>query len=49
MAYDVYLKDCLLPVTPEKIQIKINSQNKTINLINEGETQPFEKAGINRN
>ncbi len=46
MAYDVYLKDCLLPVTPEKIQIKINSQNKTINLINEGEINLLKRPGI---
>ena len=46
MAYDVYLKDCLLPVTPEKIQIKINSQNKTINLINEGEINHVKRPGI---
>ncbi len=46
MAYDVYLKDCLLPVTPEKIQIKINSQNKTINLINEGEINLLKRPGL---
>lgn len=44
--YDVYLKDCLLPVTPEKIQIKINSKNKTVTLINEGEINILKKAGL---
>ena len=44
--YDVYLKDCLLPVTPEKIQITINNANKTVNLINEGEINVLKKAGL---
>lgn len=44
--YDVYLKDCLLPVTPEKIQIKINNANKTVTLINEGEINILKKAGL---
>lgn len=45
-AYDVYLSNCLLPVTPEKIQITINNQNKTVNLINEGEINILKKAGL---
>jgi len=44
--YDVYLKNCLLPVTPEKIQIKINNNNKTVNLINEGEINILKQAGL---
>lgn len=44
--YDVYLKNCLLPVTPDKIQIKINNNNKTVNLINEGEINILKKAGL---
>lgn len=44
--YDVYLSKCLLPVTPEKIQIKINNGNKTVNLINEGEVNILKKAGL---
>lgn len=35
--YDFYLKKCLLPIAPEKLQIKINNANKTVTLINEGE------------
>ncbi len=35
--YDFYLKNCLLPVAPEKLQININNANKTLTLINEGE------------
>lgn len=37
MAYMFYLKKCLLPVTPEKVTTTINGNNKTVNLINEGE------------
>jgi len=44
--YDVYLKNCLLPVTPDKIQIKINNNNKTINLINDGEINILKKSGL---
>lgn len=44
--YDVYLKNCLLPVTPDKIQIKINNNNKTVNLINDGEINILKKAGL---
>lgn len=44
--YDVYLKNCLLPVTPEKIQITIQNSNKTIKLINEGEINLLKKAGL---
>lgn len=44
--YDVYLKNCLLPVTPDKIQIKISNNNKTVNLINDGEINILKKAGL---
>lgn len=44
--YDFYMGDCLLPVTPEKLSIKINSNNKTVNLINEGEINILKKAGL---
>lgn len=45
-AYDVYLDRCLLPVTPEKIDIKINNNNKTVILINEGEINILKKTGL---
>ena len=35
--YDFYLKKCLLPIAPQKLQVKINSANETLTLINEGE------------
>lgn len=44
--YDVYLGKVLLPVTPEKIQMKINGQNKTVNLINDGEINILKVAGL---
>lgn len=46
MAYMFYLKKCLLPVTPEKLTIKINGNNKTVNLIDEGEINILKKAGL---
>jgi hypothetical protein len=44
--YDVYLKKCLLPVTPEKIVTKISSNNKVLNLINDGEINVLKKPGL---
>jgi len=44
--YDVYIGKCLLPVAPEKIQVKIKNQNKTLNLINEGEVNLLKTAGL---
>lgn len=35
--YDFYLDKCLLPIAPEKLQIKINNANETLTLINQGE------------
>ena len=37
MAYKFYIDSVLLPIAPEKLQIKVNNQNKKITLINEGE------------
>ncbi|MDE7028869.1 MAG: LysM peptidoglycan-binding domain-containing protein [Lachnospiraceae bacterium] len=44
--YDVYMDKCLLPVTPEKIQIKINNSNQTVTLIREGEINILKKAKL---
>lgn len=46
MAYQIYLDKILLPVTPEKIQIKHTNQNKTINLINDGEYSILKQKGL---
>ena len=35
--YDFYLDKCLLPIAPQKLQIKINNANSTVTLINDGE------------
>lgn len=44
--YDFYLSKCLLPVTPSKLETKINNANKTIPLIDEGEINILKKAGL---
>ncbi len=46
MAYIMYLDGVALPVTPSKMQMKIKNQNKTINLINEGEINILKSAGL---
>ena len=37
MAYHIYLGDTELPIPPEKIDLKISGNNKTLTLINNGE------------
>lgn len=44
--YMVYLQNVLLPITPSKIQTKINGTNKTITLINEGEVNQIKSNGL---
>ena len=44
--YDVYIDKILLPVAPGKIDTKISNQNKTINLINEGEVNVLKLPGL---
>lgn len=44
--YDFFLGDCLLPVPPEKLQIKLNSANSTLTLINEGEISILKTPGL---
>ena len=34
--YDFYLGLCLLPITPDKLTVKINNANSTLTLIDEG-------------
>lgn len=46
MAYEVYLGNLILPVTPQKIQTKIKNQNKTISLINSEEINILKSAGL---
>lgn len=44
--YDFYLKKCLLPVPPEKLQIKINNANDTVTLMNGQQINLLKKAEL---
>lgn len=44
--YELYLGKTLFPVAPSQLQIKIKNQNKTINLINDGERNILKDAGL---
>lgn len=44
--YDFYMDKCLLPIPPDKLQIKVNNTNKTVTLINEGEVNILKRAGL---
>lgn len=44
--YDFYLGKCLLPIAPDKLQIKINNANKTVTLINEGQVNILKTAEL---
>lgn len=46
MGYTVYMDGVQLPVPPSKMQMKIKNQNKTINLINDGEVNLLKSAGL---
>lgn len=46
MSYKVYLGEILLPVTPEKIQTKINNKNKTYTLLNSSEMNVLKDPGL---
>lgn len=45
-SYYFYLDKCMLPIAPEKLNIKINNANKTIVTINEGQINMLKKAGL---
>lgn len=44
--YDMYFGDMVFPVAPEEIKIKINGNNKTYELINEGELNVLKIAKL---
>ena len=44
--YRFYMGDVLLPITPEKLTLKINGANETITLINEGEVNLLKKSKL---
>lgn len=46
MVYRFYLGDLLLPIAPSKLDLKINNQNKTITLINQGEVNILKRAKL---
>ena len=46
MAYVFYLGSVMLPVTPGSLQVKINGNNKTMTLINEGEINLLKQPGL---
>lgn len=46
MAYYFYLGNVLCPVAPSKLQLKVANDNKTMNLMNEGEINILKKVGL---
>ncbi len=44
--YDFYLEKCLLPIAPQKLEVKINNANETVTLINEGEINILKTAEL---
>ena len=46
MAYHIYLGDTELPIPPEKIDLKISGNNKTLTLINNGEINVLKTPGL---
>lgn len=46
MAYHFYMGKMLCPVPPSKLQLKIGNNNKTMNLINEGEVNVLKQPGL---
>lgn len=46
MAYLFFIDGVALPVTPSKLQLKIKNQNKSMNLITEGEVNILKDAGL---
>ncbi len=44
--YEVYLGNTLCPIAPSKLQLKIKNQNKTVNLMNDGEINILKQPGL---
>lgn len=44
--YNFYIDKILLPVTPSKLQLKINNKNKTMTLLNDGEINILKSPGL---
>lgn len=46
MAYTMYLGGLAMPITPSKVEVKIKSQNKTLNLISGAEINILKEPGL---
>ena len=46
--YEFYMDGVRLPVTPSSLTIKTANQNKTINLINEGQVNVLKTPGLSK-
>ena len=46
MAYKLYMAGTLMPITPSKVTVKINNQNKAMTLINGEEINILKAAGL---
>lgn len=46
MAYKMYIAGALMPITPSKVKVKINNQNKTLTLINGEEINILKDAKL---
>ncbi len=46
MSYYFFIGDTMLPIPPEKMNIKIKGKNKTVALINEGEVNIIKQPGL---
>ena len=46
MPYYMYINKVLFPITPGKLSVKINGNNKTTTLINEGEVNLIKTPGL---
>ena len=44
--YEFFLDKCMLPITPSKLEIRINNANKTLTLMDEGEINILKNAGL---
>ena len=44
--YDFYMGRCLLPIAPDRMQVSIKNENKTIRLISEGQVNLLKAAGL---
>ena len=46
MAYKMFLNGLLMPVCPGKVTVKVNGQNKTMNLLNGEEINLLKTPGL---